>query len=400
MNPRIVMIAQDPDTIFSYGLQIGYIIEGLKEKYDFHVISPQYKVGRPFKREGYVKWPSGTPEEMCTVTLNNVIKKTDPFCVFSMGDIQHYTDIPRGKNLQIPWTAWIPWDNHDTQALYNFRHHLFQPDIVVSMSDFETQFFNKMGFTPEETIYNIVDTETFHPIPDLRKKMDEVNEKIRGKKVLLFVGRPNWRKNLEFLLTAYYKLRKMRDDVILYLHVDFNDNCKGSPNLRKLIHALSLDDKIAKTENNQFTSGVSKEFLNNIYNIADLYITTHGGEGFGLPICEAMAAEVPFVATDCTTMPEFSGEGKRGLLAKAESDHVERGVRRPWVDIDEFVAKINYLLEREDMMKEMGKNGRKWVVENYSKEKIVSKWGELFDKLQVPTYEVDEQDISISYGEI
>jgi glycosyltransferase involved in cell wall biosynthesis len=196
-------------------------------------------------------------------------------------------------------------------------------------------------------------------------------------------------------LAAFKDLLNVRKDVMLYLHVDFHDaGVVDKPNLDKLIHGMRLQDNIMYTEENKWTTGISTDFLNRLYNLADLYITPHGGEGFGLPICEAMACGVPFVATDCTSMPEFAGNEERGLLAGVTKSEKERGVYRPWVDMKDFVDKIEYLLENDDVRKKMGKRGTYWVKQNCSKKKIVPQWRRLFERVDIPWCSV-ETDTSI-----
>jgi len=311
---RIVCLSQDPKTIFSYGLQVKEIIDGMKN-YQFHVISQQYEYGRPYELDGYVTWAHEGQQARCTTTLKNVIGYTDPICVFSMGDIHHHPGVPLGKSLQVPWVSWFPWDNHDVAGLLRSGQLIMEPDIKVTMSKFAFELMNKYQMQVDECIYNIVNTDTFKKLPKTefdREQMENVNPTIKDKKILLFVGRPNWRKNLEFLLGAFKEITRRRDDVLLYLHVDFNDQgIPDKPDLDKYIHGLSLKDKVLCTESNRWTTGVGQDFLNKLYNLCDLYITTHGGEGFGLPICEAMSTEIPFVATDCTSMPEFAGEEER-----------------------------------------------------------------------------------------
>jgi len=317
-----------------------------------------------------------------------------------MGDIHHHAETWMGKPLHVPWVSWFPWDNHDLKALSNARLLIETPNIKITMSQFSYDLLKQYKFSVDGMIYNIVNTNIFKPINVNREMLDKKNPKIKDKKVLLFVGRPSWRKNMEFLLGAFKDLCNMRNDVLLYLHVDFNDEgVKEKPDIRKIIHGNSLNDKIIYTPENQWTTGISGEFLNRIYNMSDLYVSPHGGEGFGLPFCEAMACKVPFVATDCTTMPEFSGDGKRGLLAKTALNREERGVGRPWIDVKDFVDKINYLLDNEAERKKMGRAGYYWVRKNCSHKVIAKKWKNVFKKLVVPLCIVDHKTAILEWSD-
>jgi len=396
---RIVVLSQDPKTIFSYGLQVGELIKAMPE-YQFHVISMQYVYGRPYEHDGYVTWANEGEHKRCTSTLKKVIEYTDPVCVFSMGDIHHHANTWMGKPLQVPWVSWFPWDNHDLKALTNARQLIETPDIKITMSKFSYDLLKEYKFGVDGLIYNIVNTNIFKPIKLDRESLNKQNPKIKDKKILLFVGRPSWRKNIELLLGAFKDLCNMRDDVLLYLHVDFNDEgITDRSNIRKIIHGNSLNDKIIYTPENQWTTGISAEFLNKIYNMADVYISPHGGEGFGLPFCEAMACKVPFVATDCTTMPEFAGDEKRGLLARVDTNNEERGVARPWANIKDFVNKINYLLDNDDIRRKMGRSGYYWVRKNCSHKVIAKKWKDIFKRLIVPLCSVDHKTTLLEWSD-
>jgi glycosyltransferase involved in cell wall biosynthesis len=94
-----------------------------------------------------------------------------------------------------------------------------------------------------------------------------------------------------------------------------------------------------------------------------------------------MSCEKPFVATNCTTTPEFSGNGKRGLGAKVKISQVDRTVVRPWVDIEDFCDKVEYLLDHDNIREKMGKAGRRWVRRNCDYPIITQKWTNLFESL-------------------
>jgi len=398
---RILTLSQDPRTIFSYGLQVHELITGL-DQYQFHVISSEYEYGVPFEFDGYVTWAHEGIEARTTSTLKKVIEYTNPMCIFSMGDIHHHP-IGYTKPLQIPWVSWFPWDNHDERALLHAAPMIQAPNIKITMNNFSYNILTKMGYKIDGKIYNIVDTDVFYKMKKnvfRRDKLEKENPHLKGKKILLFVGRPNWRKNIEFLLSGFKKLCDRRNDVLLYLHMDFNDRgVSEKPNMEKLIHSNGLYDKILRTNKHKWTTGASREFLNHLYNLADLYVSPHGGEGFGLPFCEAMANGTQFVATDCTSMPEFAGNSERGLLVEVEKSELEKGIMRPWVNMEDFVNTMDYILSDDTKRRKMGENGIKWVQENCSKKVIIPQWAEVFDKLDIPLCGIDSKNIMLEWSE-
>lgn len=91
-------------------------------------------------------------------------------------------------------------------------------------------------------------------------------------------------------------------------------------------------------------------------------------EGFGMVITEAMASGIPPVAFACPCGPkEIINDGINGIL-------VEKG------NINSLAEKINYLIENEDIRKEMGLAARKRA-ERFQIEVIAKEWESLFKEL-------------------
>lgn len=56
-----------------------------------------------------------------------------------------------------------------------------------------------------------------------------------------------------------------------------------------------------------FTDAVEDDFLAEIYNAADVFVTASTYEGFGLPLLEAMACGLPSVVSNAGSLPEVGG---------------------------------------------------------------------------------------------
>ena len=101
-----------------------------------------------------------------------------------------------------------------------------------------------------------------------------------------------------------------------------------------------------------------------IYSTFDCLLAPSQNEGFGVPIIEAMACEVPVITTDFTAMRDLVENGKTGYKVKVaykRFSHLGSYVAVPdWMDIYDKMEKI-FLDDRE----KMGKAGRKFVVENH-----------------------------------
>jgi glycosyltransferase involved in cell wall biosynthesis len=113
--------------------------------------------------------------------------------------------------------------------------------------------------------------------------------------------------------------------------------------------------------------GLSTEGMVALYNAADLYLSTTGGEGFGLNLAEALACEVPVVATDWAADAEVVGNG--GILVPPLHDSYGEPVRyhstygMDWAvpDPKAFVEPVLTLLNKPSRRRSMGADGRRHV---------------------------------------
>ena len=100
-----------------------------------------------------------------------------------------------------------------------------------------------------------------------------------------------------------------------------------------------------------------RKFLSSI----DIYLLLSGYDTFGMTIIEAEVMRVPVIATNVGGTSEAIINGKTGFL-------VNQG------DVKEIEGKINLLLNDQNLAKQIGNDGRKFVIENFSWEMTVKKF--------------------------
>ena len=395
------MCSDDPDTILSYGILSKMLIEKWYPHYDIHYCSLQYQMGKPqamFHEEKkeymYRKYPAHNQGERNPTFLPQIVQESQAELFWTNFDLQHYKSVKQYVHPGLTWIGWIPWDNHDSMQIQRANDAFQNVNVRVAISRFGYEFLNQHGCRIDDFIYNIVDTENFYPID---KETD--NDFLEWKKVnkwynpeekyLLFVGRPNWRKRIPHMMAIIQELKQRGNkDFKLIFHSNMDDPARTA-NIQELVDALRIKEFIAPSHFH-WDAGVDKKDLRILYNIADLYIAPHGGEGFGMPIGESMACGTPFVASDICTTREFAGDNERGLKAPVYYPKepngrpvLDGGIVRPWPDVDKFADIIEQVWNDEKRLKKMGENGAKWVKKECSPQVIADKWRNVLDTFDI-----------------
>jgi len=360
---KVMVFADDPRSGLSYGYQGHYIAKELAREFDVYYAVPQQVTRDPIPVPGgYQLWGVGwDPSTREPLKIRDAIRRVKVDVLVTVQDIQD-TGWAAGvvAEFGLAWIPYLAWDTEDASAntVKLLKSALRGSTHVVLASKFAHEIFSEAGFECSQ-IYNSVDTRAFRPV-----KVSTKPAWARGRELLLFVGRPMWRKKVEVLLGVVRELvDRGRDDVLLYLHSSVTDP-SASCNIPVLVHALGIHKNVSWAGNLEWNRPFPQSVLPPLYSMADLYVTTHCGEGMGLPIVEAMACGTPFVATDYTTTAEFSGGKKRGFGVPASSVTIERGFERPLVGVGRFADAVEQLLDDDERRAEMGEAGREWVVGN------------------------------------
>jgi glycosyltransferase involved in cell wall biosynthesis len=132
--------------------------------------------------------------------------------------------------------------------------------------------------------------------------------------------------------------------------------------------------------------GLPVEGLNALYNAGDVYMSTSGGEGFGLTLAESLAAGVPVVATGWAAEVEVVGDG--GILVPPLHDSYGEPVRyhsnygMDWAvpDPKAFAEPVLRLLSQRSHRTSMGAAGRLHVKRTFSWDVAAAQFLEQFSQ--------------------
>lgn len=101
---------------------------------------------------------------------------------------------------------------------------------------------------------------------------------------------------------------------------------------------------------------------------SDILLLPSEQESFGLAALEAMAVQVPVVASRVGGLPEVIDDGETGYLS-------------PVGDVDKMADDAVRLLSDAKSRKEMGKRARASAIERYSTHKIIPRYIEFYEKV-------------------
>lgn len=106
----------------------------------------------------------------------------------------------------------------------------------------------------------------------------------------------------------------------------------------------------------------------NYLSAADVLLLPSEQESFGLAALEAMACEVPVIATCVGGVPEVVTDGETGFLS-------------PVGDIEKMSVDAVRLLDNKSMRHEMGKRARESALSRYSTDLIIPKYLEVYERV-------------------
>lgn len=320
--------------------------------------------------------------------LEYAINDFEPDIVFS---IQDYFVLPNlvqvlSKPFLKPF-KWIHWgvmdgepiDKRSAMATAWTHYNIYQANYTKKVIE------KALPDIKGETIYPAVDQKIYHPLENREELKKGFN--IDNKFNILFVGRNQYRKNLPALFEAVKKLSKIIPNIKLIHHSPLTLTPEGLPagyELEDIVEHIGIKKYVSYFKG-KGSDIVTEKVLNEIYNLADLFVLPSMGEGFGLPLIEAMACKIPTIGTDCSAITEVIGD--RGLLAKrAGNIYTDLGTKHALVDVDDLANCIYRLSGDQELRKNCVLRGSEFIDE-LTPEKVSKRILEAFYKALDENYE-------------
>jgi L-malate glycosyltransferase len=240
------------------------------------------------------------------------------------------------------------------------RFGIEQSDAVTAISrylrdaTYET-FCNKCRI---EVIYNFIDSEYYRREPD-----DSVKQALapNGEKIILHIS-------------TFRPIKRITDCIEVLANIKSLEIGSGSRFQAKLVMCGDGPERAAAEELGarlgveRFVEFVGKQpqsVIREYLSAADLFLLPSESESFGLSALEAMACEVPVIATRVGGIPEVIEEGGCGYMFDVG-------------DVRGMSERAIAILGSDEARARLGGRGRQIAVTRFATEKIIPQYEELY----------------------
>lgn len=225
---------------------------------------------------------------------------------------------------------------------------------VVSVSQGVDQYFEWLPKSKRTVIDN-----PLQPIKDEKNTISLPKGADPNKKWVIAMGRLDYQKNFELLLSAFHKLVDKHPDWQLFI---FGEGVLR-PKLEGLVKNLGLTNQV-------FLPGVTNNPIS-ILKRSELFVLSSRYEGLPLVLLEALACGLPVVSTDCPSGPkEVIQDGVNGVLVPSE-------------DVSTLATAMDRLMSDEGERKRLAKRALE-VSSRFSLDVITEKWELLLQEVVRP----------------
>jgi len=212
--------------------------------------------------------------------------------------------------------------------------------------------------------YNIIKENIYSNIKEVNLGIDiekfcSIKKESKDLVEFLFVGRIVPIKNLSFLIKSFKEATKINKNIVL--------NIVGDGDEKELLHIKEL----ARNEQNiKFLGKKSGDEIVNIYQNCDVFCLTSNYDNYPNVIFEAMACELPVIATNVGGIPSQVLNGITGILVENNN-------------IEQLKDAILDLASDKDKRVKMGLEGRKRVENEFSWDKSAEQLEKLYRDINV-----------------
>lgn len=264
---------------------------------------------------------------------------------FMPENLTHYLHLP---GIAETWLQRFAWRQ--------FVRVFEQLDFVTTPTRTAAALLAKAGLRKKVVPVSCgIDLERFKPTNDgayLRQRFAIPTDK----PVLLYVGRLDKEKKIDMILRALPDISRVTS-----VHLVLAGIGKEKRNLEELAEKLGIQQTLT------FTGFVPDEDLQNIYGVADLFVTAGTAELQSIVTMEAMASGLPVVAVNAMALPELVHDGENGYLFSDGNSQM-------------FTEKVIAILSDQAMRAKMSKTSLE-IIKDHDVNKTIEKYESIYSEI-------------------
>lgn len=289
------------------------------------------------------------------------------------------------------WVMIQPWEFGALPERWIYNMNKFVDQVWVP-SDYVRQCYLRSGLLAEKVsvVPNGVDTDVY--TPDAPALVLPTKKRFK----FLFVGGGILRKGVDLLLNAFVETFTADEDVALVIK-EF-----GAGKVYRSIEIGEWIERYRKTHDSMpeivhLTEDLPPDQMPALYNSCDALVHPFRGEGFALPIAEAMACERAVLVTGYGPTLEYCNDDNAYLLPAQEVPFKEKQIDEVLVTVDyptwaepdyeAIKALLRHIYENPDEAHQKGVKAREYVREHLTWKHSLLRLEEQIEELaQRPVY--------------
>lgn len=244
-------------------------------------------------------------------------------------------------------------------------------DQIWAYTSYVRQVYIDSGFDPDKikVVPLGVDVERFHPGVEAMELPTDKTYKF------LFVGGTVQRKGIDLLLQAYRAAFTRSDDVALIVKDMGTQTFYRGQTAQEEIEALQRDAECAEII--YLDGDLPAEQMPALYAACDCLVHPYRGEGFGLPVAEAMACGLPVVVTKGGACDDFCSE-ENAFMVPAKRRPVqfpEPTVGQAWMleaNVELLAACMRRAVDDPELGRQMGRCGAERIARDFTWEQAAA----------------------------
>ncbi len=321
------------------------------------LISPEKGEVSLFRPGWLSRWWKGYSPELARA-VERAVPEFDLIHLHELWHFPHFAGYRAAQRRKRPYVitphgALEPWAlNHEGAKKFLYlnllqRRMLKKAAALQAFTQSEIASIRKVcPQVPVMRIPNGVRLEDFRNLPP-GEWWEKSHPEMKGKKMVLFLGRIHPVKGLDVLGKAFARVRHALEDVFLVIAGPDEDAYREK--VERLIRAEGIQDRTI------FPGMLTGEAKLAALARADLFVLPSYSEGFSMAILEALSCKVPVVITPQCHFPEVRDAGAGEIVDPEDGP---------------LAAAMERLLRDDGRRVSMGEKGRRLVGERFTWERV------------------------------